>query len=111
MEEKTAYDIHLHAFNLSHPSLSAFARRSLRELGRSLVKPRQLVRLTPLLVLLLAVALGVLAVVSFVVSRVPLLRRWVRSLMRALFERVKRFSASSRICSWSWRTTSEARSS
>ncbi len=93
MEEKTAYDIHLHAFNLSHPSLSAFARRSLREIPKDLVKPRQLLQFRLPLVLLLIVAIGLLGVLLAIVWLVPPLHRWVRSLMRVLFGYVKRLLA------------------
>ncbi len=36
MEEKTLYDVHLHAFNLSHPSISAFVWRLVHDLPRTL---------------------------------------------------------------------------
>ncbi len=45
MNEKTFYDAHLHAFNLSHPSFSGFVRRLLRELPQGFLTRRRLWRL------------------------------------------------------------------
>jgi hypothetical protein len=88
MDEKAFYDIHMHAFNLSHPSLLAFARRSVKDLAGSFFGLRQIPR--PFLVIVLVLPLGVLAIVLFLVTLVPFLGRWVRALSGALFRRVKR---------------------
>ncbi len=88
VDDKTVYDIHLHAFNLSHPSMTAFARRSLRELAKSLLRPRQLPRLLLILALgLVAILLGSLLLAVCVI---PPLRRGVRGILRALGRRVRR---------------------
>jgi predicted TIM-barrel fold metal-dependent hydrolase len=88
VEGKTAYDIHLHAFNLSHPSLMAFVRRSVRELAKGLLRPRRI----PLGLLVLASALGLvlLSVLLLLVCWLPPLRRLARRLIHALVRRVTR---------------------
>jgi len=88
MDEKAFYDIHMHAFNLSHPSLLAFASRSFRELAGSFLGLRQIRR--PYLVIVLVLLLGVLAIVLFLATLVPFLRPWVQTLSGALSRRVKR---------------------
>lgn len=50
------FDSHLHAFNLSHPSISAFLRRFLREFLRSHAKWRHI----PLLAVVVAGGLAMM---------------------------------------------------
>jgi len=88
VEGKTAYDIHLHAFNLSHPSLSVFARRSLRELSRGLLAPSRLP--LGLLVAALVVVLILLSAVLALVYWIAPLRRVAWKLIRALIRRIQR---------------------
>ena len=88
MNERTFYDVHMHAFNLSHPSLLAFLRRSLRELWKSCLKWRQLVRY--LVVFLFGVFLLILLVVLVLVALVPPFRRRIRSLTGRLVNCVKK---------------------
>ncbi len=88
MEGKTAYDIHLHAFNLSHPSLMVFVRRSLRELAKGLLVPRRI----PLgfLVVVLVVVLILLSALLLLFYWILPLRRLARGLIRALIGRITR---------------------
>ena len=88
MKEQTFYDSHMHAFNLSHPSISVFVRRSLRELRRSLFRRRHLWRLAPFVLLVLC--LSVLFILSCLASFVPVLRGWVRSWVVGLYRQMKR---------------------
>jgi len=88
VEAKAAYDVHLHAFNLSHPSLSTFARRALRELAAELFRPRHLP--IALLVLVLAAGLILLGALLLLVYWLAPLRRLARSLIHAAIRRIKR---------------------
>lgn len=88
MEEKTLYDVHLHAFNLSHPSFSAFVRRLLRELPQGLFNRRRLWRLP--VAILVGLVLLVLGLVLLLVYCLPPARRVVRSLIHVLFRGLKR---------------------
>lgn len=92
MNKRTFYDIHMHAFNLSHPSISVFVRRALREATAKLLKPNQWHR---------AAAVGGLGVVlaalwlAYAISlSVPWAGRKVRELIRKAFAVVKRQVAS-----------------
>jgi hypothetical protein len=88
MGEKAFYDIHMHAFNLSHPSLFAFVRRSFKDLAGRLFGRWKIPSL--LLVIVLAPLVSVLGIVLLLVAMVPSLRRWAQALSEALFRRVKR---------------------
>jgi predicted TIM-barrel fold metal-dependent hydrolase len=88
VEGKTAYDVHLHAFNLSHPSLMAFVRRSVRELSKGLLRPRRLP--LGLLVFVLFLGLILLSTLLLLVYWLPPLRRLARRLIRALVRGIKR---------------------
>ncbi len=99
MEEKTFFDVHLHAFNLSHPSFSVFVSRLLHDLPKVLLKRQDVSH--PLLVLallslgillavpLVVVVLVVLAVCLVPVYAVPCLRRRVRSWGKSVFDAIK----------------------
>ena len=93
MNEKVFFDVHMHAFNLSHPSISSFARRFLRDSLRSLRTPKRI----PLLALL--VALGLLIVLAWILFlaaySVPTLRRMVRNGISRLFARGKKLLTAS----------------
>ena len=82
MKGNTFYDIHMHAFNLSHPYLGAFARRSIRELWMKLIKPRQLPHLGAILILLCVLCL--LDIIFLLLIYIPALRHVVRSLIGRL---------------------------
>ncbi len=100
MEEKTFFDAHLHAFNLSHPTLSAFILRVLRDLPKGIFR-RHALR-CPLLVLSLvllvavvllpvvAVLLALVAVLLVPVYAVPSLRTRVESAIRRIGLKLKR---------------------
>ena len=88
MEEKTAYDVHMHAFNLSHPSISAFLGRAIRELWRGLLTPRHAFRFV--LFVLLGLALAALAVLVVATCLIPPLQLGARWLTRVIWYRLKR---------------------
>lgn len=88
MSEKIFFDSHMHAFNLSHPSISAFVRRFVREAFRSLATLRRIPLFMAMLVLGLVLGLAWFAFV--VVYIFPVLRRGVRVLITRLFLRAKK---------------------
>lgn len=93
MNDKVFFDVHMHAFNLSHPSISSFAGRLLRDSLRGLRTPKRI----PLLVLLLA--LGLLITLTWIlflaVYCVPALRRLIRNWITRLFARGKKLLTAS----------------
>ena len=91
-ERQTFYDIHMHAFNLSHPSLSVFVRRALRETMAKLLKPRHWHRGLAIIGLgLVLLLLWVGYVVSLVI---PWVGRRVREAITRAFRVVKKLIAS-----------------
>ena len=88
MAERTFFDIHMHAFNLSHPSIAAFVRRTLRELAHGLWSPSRWPQIAGVvLVVTLFVALwAVLALVSLF----PYLREPFRALISWLWDQARR---------------------
>jgi len=90
MEERTFFDIHLHAFDLSHLSLSAFVGRVLRDLPKGLWLDGGWWRV-PLLVLgsLLLFSLGLVLILTYVF---PPLRLRVFALARGLTGGLKRLA-------------------
>lgn len=90
MDKRTFFDMHLHAFNLSHPSFSVFVRRLLRELPQGLLSWRRLWRLPA--VILVGLMLLALWMAFVVVYCLPPARRVARSLIHALFGGLKRMA-------------------
>jgi len=91
-KKQTFYDIHMHAFNLRHPSLSVFVRRALRETMAKLLKPRHWHRGAAIIGLGLVL---LLFWVGYVVSLViPWVGRRVRKAITQAFKIVKRLIAS-----------------
>jgi len=93
MSEKLFFDSHMHAFNLSHPSFSAFVRRFAREAFHSLATrfriPLCIARLVGLVAMPLLCLVFGLAWFAFVAVYIfPCLRRGVRVLITRLFLRV-----------------------
>lgn len=99
MEEKTFFDAHLHAFNLSHPSFSGLVSRLLHDLPKVVLKRQDVSH--PLLMLTL-LSLGILLAIPFVVVglvllavclvpvyAIPYLRKRVRSWGKSVFGAVK----------------------
>lgn len=90
-KKQTFYDIHMHAFNLRHPSLSVFVRRALRETMAKLLKPRHWHRSVAIIGLgLVLVLLWVGYVVSLVI---PWVGRRARKAITQAFKIVKRLIA------------------
>ena len=88
MDKITFYDIHMHAFNLSHPAAGAFLRRILRELGRNLIRFRHLGRTS--IIVGLSLVLAILWAGFATAYLIPPVRRRVRSLIRKGFDRVRK---------------------
>jgi hypothetical protein len=93
MDKLTFYDIHMHAFNLSHPAASAFLRRIMREVGRNLIRLRHLGRTS--IIIGLSLVLAVLWAGFAVAYLIPPVRRRVRSLIQKGFDRVRKQMQSS----------------
>lgn len=83
MAERTFFDIHMHAFNLSHPSIAAFVRRTLREFVRGLWSPSRWPQIAG--VVLVAVLFAALWTVLALVSLFPYLRVPLRLLISRLW--------------------------
>ena len=88
MAERTFFDIHMHAFNLSHPSIAAFVRRTLREFARGLWSPSRWPQIAAmvLVALVFAALWTALALVSFF----PYLRESMRFLISRLWGLARR---------------------
>jgi hypothetical protein len=93
MDKLTFYDIHMHAFNLSHPAAGAFLRRIMREVGRNLIRLRHLGRTS--IIVGLSLVLAVLWAGFAVAYLIPPVRRRVRSLIQKGFDRVRKQMQSS----------------
>jgi len=93
MDDKIFFDAHMHAFNLSHPSISSFAKRFVRDTLRSLRTLRRI----PVLATLIALGVLILLVWTLFVLAyvVPPLRRLVRSWITRLAARGKKLLAAS----------------
>ncbi len=88
MEERAFFDVHLHAFNLNHPSFSGFVRRLLRELPRGFLTRRRLWRLP--VAILVGLALLALGLALLLVCWLAPARRVVRSAISPVFRLFKR---------------------
>jgi hypothetical protein len=88
LSNRTFYDIHMHAFNLSHPSAGAFLRRIAREVARKLVRCRHLKEAWAIVGL--SVILGILWIAFGAVWLIPRARRWIRRLIQKGFDRVRK---------------------
>jgi len=86
------YDIHMHAFNLRHPSLSVFVRRALRETMAKLLKPRHWHRGVAIIGLgLVLLLLWVGYLISLII---PCIGRRARKAITRAFKVIKRLIAS-----------------
>ena len=81
MQENTFYDIHMHAFNLSHPYLSPFIWRLIREIRAKLIKSRWLLLLS--IVFILHPVLFPLCLI------LPAFRRYILTLIKRCMNQIK----------------------
>lgn len=88
MGQRTFYDVHIHAFNLSHPSFTAFLFRVAREVMRRFAKWRHVPRTAAIIGLSLVAAK--LWLLFALVYAVPPLRKLVRLGVHQVAEVIKK---------------------